>query len=65
MAKFESEIATNVEKRFMEALFKTDLTISIEDRWQTSLLTRWFDIVIYKSANPLAVIEIKNSLKNS
>lgn len=64
MAKFETEIAANVAKRFMEALFKTDLTIAIEDRWQTSFLTRWFDIVIYKSANPLAIIEIKNSLKN-
>lgn len=64
MERFESEIERIVFNRLKEALSKTDLTLQSEDKWQTTLLLRRFDIVVYKGNYPLAVIEIKGNLEN-
>ena len=64
MERFESEIEKIVINRFKEALAKTDLTVQSEDKWQTALLLRRFDIVIYRGTYPIAVIEIKVNLHN-
>lgn len=64
MERFESEIEKLVFNRFQELLNASDLTLKREDKWQTALLTRFFDIVIYKGNIPLAVIEVKGRLDN-
>jgi hypothetical protein len=64
MERLDSETILMVSKRFKDALINTDLEVIVEDRWQTPLLLRRFDIVIYKLANPLAVIEVKSRLTN-
>lgn len=64
MERFDSEIEKLVFNRFQEQLITTDLTMRREDKWQTALLTRFFDIVIYKGSIPLAVIEVKSRLEN-
>ena len=55
MERFESEIERLVFNRFQELLIVTDLTLRKEDKWQTALLIRYFDIVIYKGNNPLEI----------
>ncbi|WP_299678492.1 DUF2971 domain-containing protein [uncultured Dokdonia sp.] len=60
----ESEIENIFLKRLKESLEDKSLRIVSQDRWKTPLLIRWFDIVIYKGNNPLAVIEIKGTLAN-
>ena len=64
MERFESEIERLVFNRFQELLIVTDLTLRREDKWQTALLIRYFDIVIYKGNHPLAIIEVKGRLDN-
>lgn len=61
---FESEIERIVYNRIKVALSDTDLTLEREDQWQTALLRRRFDIVIYRGKNPLAVVEIKGNLRD-
>lgn len=60
----ESEVENNFLKRLKENLDDKSLRVLSQDMWKTPLLIRWLDIVIYKGNNPLAVIEIKNSLAN-
>lgn len=64
MDRSESEIERLVFNRFEELLTTSDLTLRKEDKWQTALLIRYFDIVIYKGNNPLAIIEVKGRLEN-
>ena len=64
MSSFESEIELLVASRFKEALTQTTLDVRQQDSWDTNLLKRRFDIVIYKNVHPLVVIEVKNSLIN-
>lgn len=60
MERTESELEIIVANRFKEALSSNGLEVRLQDRWETSLLIRRFDIVIYKNIHPLAVIEVKN-----
>ena len=62
MAEFEREV--QIAERFIQAFVTTNLEVKIEDKWQTSILRRYFDIVIYKGIHPIAVIEVKNRLSN-
>ncbi len=64
MERYESEIERLVYNRFQELLRVTDLTLRREDKWQTAILIRYFDIVIYKGNNPLAIVEVKGQLEN-
>ena len=64
MEKYDSELELVVANRFKEALKQTSLEVRLQDRWETSLLKRRFDIVIYKGVHPLAVIEVKGILEN-
>src|SRR5690606_14729478 len=64
MTGLETELQILVTERFKQALANTNLEIRTEDKWQTSILKRYFDIVIYKGFNPIAVIEVKNRLVN-
>jgi hypothetical protein len=64
MDRSESEIERLVFNRFEESLTTSDLTLRKEDKWQTAFLIRYFDIVIYKGNNPLAIIEVKGRLDN-
>lgn len=59
MERYDSELELVVANRFKEALKQTSLEVRLQDRWETSLLKRRFDIVIYKGVHPLAVIEVK------
>ena len=59
MERYDSEIELIVANRFKEALNQTSLEVRLQDSWETALLKRRFDIVIYKGVHPLAVIEIK------
>lgn len=59
MERYDSELELVVANRFKEALKQTSLDVRLQDRWETSLLKRRFDIVIYKGIHPLAVIEVK------
>ena len=64
MEKYESEIEVLVATRFKEALRQTNFEVRLQDRWDTPILKRRFDIVIYKGVHPLAVIEVKATLQN-
>jgi hypothetical protein len=64
MEKFESEIEKLVFNRFKECLIGNNLTIRKEDKWQTSLSIKYFDIVIYKGINPHVIIEVKGHIYN-
>lgn len=64
MERFESEIELIVATRFKESLKQTNLEVRLQDRWDTPLLKRRFDIVIYKGVHPLTVIEVKGRLEN-
>lgn len=64
MERFESEIERLVFNSFQEHLIASNLTLRSEDKWQTALLVRYFDIVIYKGNNPLAIVEVKGRLDN-
>ncbi len=57
---FESELERIIANRFEESLKSNNLAVRLQDRWETSLLKRRFDIVIYKGVHPLAVVEVKN-----
>lgn len=59
MERYDSELELVVANRFREALKQTSLEVRLQDRWETALLKRRFDIVIYKGVHPLAVIEVK------
>lgn len=63
----ESDFEKEVFDRFFNAFGNrpdSSLIIKAQDKWKTPLLTRWFDLVVYKGVHPLAVIEIKTSLLN-
>lgn len=64
MSKQESNKEIEVYQRFVEELKSSKLHIKPQDKWKTPLMTRWFDIVVYKGNYPLAVIEVKGSLEN-
>jgi hypothetical protein len=64
MEKFESELVKLVFNRFEGNLIGNNLTLRKEDKWQTSLLIKYFDVVIYKGNNPLAIIEVKLRFDN-
>lgn len=60
----ESEIENIFLERLKLHIGDKSLRIVSQDRWKTPILTRWFDVVIYKGNNPFAVFEIKSSLSN-
>lgn len=62
--RLDSIIEKIVFKRFKESLAETDITIKPQDKWETGLLKRRFDLVLYKGINPIAVIEVKGNLQN-
>lgn len=64
MERNESELEIIITARFQDALNKSGLEVRSQDKWETALLIRRFDIVIYKNVHPLAVVEIKNLLAN-
>jgi len=64
MERFESEIEQSVALRFIQSLIGTGLEVKQEDRWETPLLKRWFDIVIYKGSYACAVVEVKGRIEN-
>ena len=64
MERFESEVEKLVFNRLEEVLSSTDLTLHKEDKWQIGRSIIYFDIVIYKRNNPLAVVEVKARLHN-
>lgn len=57
---FESGLEIIIASRFKEALKTSKLDVRSQDKWETALLKRRFDIVIYKGVHPLAVVEVKN-----
>lgn len=63
MKRSENDIERLVLDRLYESLHGLNFEIVSQDKWKTSILTRSFDIVVYKSNNPFVVFEIKNSLK--
>lgn len=63
MKRFESDIEKKVARRFEEALYQYGLIVLNQDKWQTSLMIRRFDIVIYKNFDPIVVIEVKGSIE--
>ncbi len=65
MEKSEAEIIHIVVNKLEEALKQTGLRIKIEDRWKTVNSMSIFDIVIYKGAIPLVLIEIKKSIDSN
>ncbi|WP_400073772.1 DUF2971 domain-containing protein [Zobellia russellii] len=60
----ESKIEKKIFERLKLDIGDKSLRIVSQDRWKTPILNRWFDVVIYKGNNPLAVFEIKSSLGN-
>ncbi|MGG5207693.1 DUF2971 domain-containing protein [Chryseobacterium sp. MIQD13] len=67
MAALEKDLLLLVAERFKQAFVKTNLEIKVEDKWQSSISQRYLaylDIVIYKSINPIAVIEVKSKLQD-
>ena len=64
MERFDSEIEKFVFDKFETSLRDFDLTLKIEDKWETALLRRSFDLVIYKGSTPLVVVEVKSNLMN-
>ena len=64
MERYESEIELIVANRFKESLKQASLEARLRDIWDTPLLRRRFDIVIYKGVHPLAVVEVKERLEN-
>lgn len=64
MKRFDSQIEQEVFNRFDLALQDTELELKVNDRWKTPILLRYFDLVIYRGNNPLAVIEVKGSFEN-
>ena len=59
MERNDSELELVVANRLREALKKTNLEVRLQDNWETALLKRRFDIVVYKGFYPLAVVEVK------
>lgn len=57
------EVERKVASQLDQALTNSSLTIASQDKWETPLMIRRFDFVIYKGVNPLAVIEVKSSLQ--
>ena len=64
MKSRESDIENIFLERLKSHIGDKSLRIVSQDSWKTSILTRWFDIVIYKRNYPLVVCEIKSSLRN-
>ena len=66
MGSSEIEINKNVASRFLEAFGKksTGLDIHLNDRWEIGSNKVYFDLLISKGANILAVIEVKIGLEN-
>lgn len=65
--RFESETERIVYHQFLGAFSNypnSGLILKPLDKWETALLRREFDLVIYKGLNPLAVIEVKGSFTN-
>ena len=65
--RFDSERERVVYLEFLRAFSKypnSGLVLKPLDRWETALLRREFDLVIYKGTNPLAVVEVKGSFMN-
>jgi hypothetical protein len=57
---FESELERIIADSFSQALRQANLDVRLQDKWETTLHKRLFDIVIYKGIHPLAVVEVKN-----
>lgn len=64
MKSRESDIENIFLERLKSYIGDKSLRIVSQDSWKTSILTKWFDIVIYKRNYPLVVCEIKSSLSN-
>lgn len=60
----EKELELIVFERFKLRLDNDQYNFKLQDRWQTKLLIRRFDIVIYYEENPLIIIEVKSKLFN-
>ncbi|MCT3804192.1 DUF2971 domain-containing protein [Elizabethkingia anophelis] len=67
MAELENILLLQVADRFEKALIGTSLNIKTDDKWQSSTSKRYLtyiDITIYRYINPIAVIEVKNKLRD-
>ncbi|PZR18280.1 MAG: hypothetical protein DI539_16275 [Flavobacterium psychrophilum] len=65
--RFDSETERLVYNQFLGAFSNypnSGLILKPLDKWETALLRREFDLVIYKGSNPLAVVEVKGSFTN-
>ena len=62
MNRKENEIENLILTRLRNNLADKTFELVSQDKWQTSILKRWIDIVIYKSGHPFVVIEVKYSL---
>jgi hypothetical protein len=65
--RFDSETERVVYHQFLGAFSNhpnSGLILKPLDKWETALLRREFDLVIYKGTNPLAVVEVKGSFEN-
>ncbi len=65
--RFDSETERRVYNQFTNALLNypnSKLVLKPLDKWETALLKREFDLVIYRNSNPLAVVEVKRSFTN-
>lgn len=65
--RFDSETERIVYQQFLGAFSNypnSRLILKPLDKWETALLRREFDLVIYRGENPLAVVEVKGSFTN-
>lgn len=65
--RFDSETERIVYYQFLSAFSNypdSGLILKSSDKWETALLRREFDLVIYKGSHPLAVVEVKGSFTN-
>ncbi len=65
--RFDSETERLVYNQFLGVFLNypnSGLILKPLDKWETTLLRREFDLVIYKGSNPLAVVEVKESFTN-
>lgn len=65
--RFDSETERRVYNQFTNAFLNypnSRLVLKPLDKWETALLRREFDLVIYRNSNPFAVVEVKRSFTN-
>lgn len=60
----ERELEKSVHQKFRNALKGPNFRFARDEKWETNLLLRRFDIVIYYKHNPFVVIEVKSRLGN-